>query len=420
MFTAFNYFAVFCYGLLIMVFLLDIKMNKKNIIAISICAFISCMVMFVLFCIFGAEFLVKIYPFMIHLPLVLFFYVFFRKRFAPVLFVLCIAYVLTTPRKWLGDFIALFFNNDQNVSYIFQIIVSIPLLIVIYKYLRPAIIKILAYSGMKILLLTVIPFLYYIVAYITTVYSSLLYRSNVVVVGFLASCITYVFYAFLVTYFNEITKTLTIKNEQDIFKMQASATTLQLEQIRDLRNEAAIYRHDLRHHLGFINGCIENKQIDAARTYITTINNNIESTVLKRYCENETVNLILSFYISKAEKNGITVCENILMPSVISIESSDVCVILANGIENAIHAVENIADVSMRQIKISCHMKNNKLFIEIVNPFTGDISFANDIPQSSHENHGFGVKSIVAACEKYKGLFSFQAENNTFILRAVL
>jgi len=79
-------------------------------------------------------------------------------------------------------------------------------------------------------------------------------------------------------------------------------------------------------------------------------------------------------------------------------------------------------------MKICCHLKNNKLFIEITNPFigeianhfNGEIANKNDLPHNEDENHGIGSKSIIAACEKYKGIYSFEAVSNVFTLRVII
>jgi len=417
---ALNYYAVFLYGLFITLFLLNIKCNQTSTIAISAYSVVSGIVILAFFYLFGVKFIAYAYPFIIHLPLVLFLRQFFKKPTVAILFAVGTAYMLTTPRKWLGESASYFFHHDPNLSLLFQIIVSIPLLILVYKFIRPAIIKIIEYSGMKILILTFIPITYYFFAYTTTVYTDLLYRSNIVIVGFLASCIIYVFYAFLVTYFNEITKSMTLQNEHNFYKMQVEETNLQLQQFRDLQKKSAIYRHDLRHHLSLLDSLIEKGRIEESRAYIATINHDIESIAAKRHCENEIINIVLSLFIAKAEEKQIMVVSDIAIPSVIDIDPSDACVVLANGIENSIHAIDSISDPQKRKINIYCHIKNGKLFIEIINHFDGNIIFENNIPQNYEENHGLGTKSIVAACEKYQGIYSFEAENNIFTLRVVL
>lgn len=420
MLAALNYYAVFLYGLLIMVFLLNIKFKKRTIMVLSIYSLLSALVMVGTYIAFGMEIVVKTYPIMIHIPIVIVFTVFFKQKLMPVLFVLGTAYVLTSPRKWGGDLIAVLFDNNMNVSWISQIIISVPLLYLIYKYLKPAVKQIIEYSGQKILLLTVIPFIYYIVAYTTTVYSDLLYSYNSVVVGFMATSITYVFYAFLVTYFDEMTKTFLLQNEQNIFKAQVEAAKMVLYQIKDAQTKSAIYNHDLRHHLTLIEGYIKTNKYNEAISYISTINKAIDKFSLEKYCQNDDLNLILSYYIKKAGDNKIQIVHDIILPNDVNVDPTDLCVIVSNGLENAINATAKIEDDSNKIISLYCHSKNDKIFLEIKNPFTGLIVYKNDFPHNEEADHGLGSQSIIAACEKYKGLYSFETKDNEFILKVVL
>lgn len=396
-----------------MFFLLDIKSYKKNNVPIAIYSLVYGIIIFYIINIFGVDFIIKSYPFLIHLPLVLFFCIYYKKTFPSVLFVLCIAYVMTTPRKWFGELLNTVIGGNNNSSLMFQILFSIPLLFFVYRFLRPAIVKIIQYSGIKLLLLTAIPFLYYVIAYTTTVYSDILYKSNVLVVGFLATGIAYVFYALIVTYFNEITKKFEMINEQNVLKMQ-------INQSREIQNRLAMYNHDFRHHLNLIEGYMVKGNITEASEYIAKINNNLHAFSEKRYCNNETIDSILSFYIQKAQQQNIGVKHNINVIGEVNIETADLCVIIANSLENAINATEKIQEPAKRLIQISIATKNKKLCIEIINNYSGKIKFENEIPVTDLDNHGIGTKSIVAACRKYNGIYSFEAEDSIFTLRIIL
>ena len=146
MLFALNYYAVFFYGLFITLFLLNIKCNQTSTIAISAYSVVSGIVILAFFYLFGVKFIAYAYPLIIHLPLFLFLRKFFKKPSIAILFAVGTAYMLTTPRKWLGESASYFFHHDPNLSLLFQIIVSIPLLILVYKFIRPAIIKIIEYS----------------------------------------------------------------------------------------------------------------------------------------------------------------------------------------------------------------------------------------------------------------------------------
>lgn len=415
-----NYLSVFVYGILIMVFFLDIKLDKKNLAVISAYASINILFQVSLYYLFGKSFLEKSYPLAVHLPLLIFCWQFFKKRFDSSLFALCTAYILTTPRKWVGDFIALAFQNNHSIAAIIQIIVTLPFLIIIYKCLRPYIIKLLSYSDVKIRFLLTIPFLYYVIAYLTTVYTKLLYTSKIIVIGILTIGLSLTFFYYFVVYFNEIEKRFQMKIEQNILSVQIAALHTRTEVMKQSEENAIIQRHNLRHHLQLINSYLVKDNVKEAQNYILEIEKNMYHDITLKYCENTAVNLILSSYITMAKDSGITVQTQVNIPKTCEIADMDLCIIMANAIENAINACANIKDTRDRIININCNLKSDKLFIQVTNSCIDKVTFENDLPVTDRANHGFGTKSIVSTVQKYKGIFSFTAEEGLFKMNVIL
>lgn len=420
MLVALNFLDVLIYGVLIMAFLLDIKWDLKNVLPLLAFVVFNGLLQLVLLMAFGGEFVEKSYPLVIHLPLVLLFCWFYKKRFVSVLFVLFTAYVLTTPRRWIGEVVAFFFHNDPTISILTQIIASVVLLVLVYRFLRPFVSRILGYRGAQILLLTVMPALYYAIVYATTVYTDLFYRSSILIAGLVGVGLNFCFYSFLTAYFNEMERSFVSRTEQTILQMQVDATARQMEEYKNAQTQAAIYRHDLRHHLQYISGCIAQRHLDEAQSYIAKISSDTEGAQFIRYCENMSVNLLLSTYVTRAQNSEIGITVQAAVPAEIPIQSTDICVILSNGIENAIRACRKIASPEDRTISISCRYDNHKLMMEIRNTYHGEITFNGDLPSATEENHGLGTRSIKAAVQKYGGIYSFTVENGIFTMRVIL
>ncbi len=357
MLVALDSFSVLIYGVLLMVFFLDIKVNKKNMLLILGYVLISGFIQLELYYVYGPKFIEKLYPLLIHFPLIIFFCYIFKKRLILVLFVLFTSYILTAPRRWIGEMVASFYNNDLNVLIITKIIASVILLIVIYKYLRPYMNRISKYSGARITLLTVVPALSYFTTYATTVYTDALYNSNMLVVGIFSVGFNFVFYLFIIAYFIEMDKGFAFQTEQTILQMQIDTISIQIEDYKNSNKQGAIYRHDLRHHLQYLKACIVESQTDEALAYITKINRDVEAIQVTQYCENTSVNLILSAYATKAKNNNIDIEIDAVVSMACSLNFIDVCVILANGIENAINACNKLEIESNRKIRVKCSSK---------------------------------------------------------------
>ena len=106
----------------------------------------------------------------------------------------------------------------------------------------------------------------------------------------------------------------------------------------DYQKQAAIYRHDLRHHMNFIQSCLNDNSYAQAQDYIREICTSLNNSQITRYCANEAVNLILSSYIAKADKYNITTQVSVTAANLAAYKPTDLCSLFANALENAINA----------------------------------------------------------------------------------
>ena len=79
----------------------------------------------------------------------------------------------------------------------------------------------------------------------------------------------------------------------------------EIEALRLSQQRASTYRHDLRHHMQFLAGCIENGRTEQALGYIRSVCSEIEAGKVTVYCENEAANLIFSAFADRAAKAGV-------------------------------------------------------------------------------------------------------------------
>jgi sensor histidine kinase regulating citrate/malate metabolism len=132
------------------------------------------------------------------------------------------------------------------------------------------------------------------------------------------------------------------------------------------------------------------------------------------------VNVILSSCIKRAENEHIEVISEVHIPENIKIDNMEVGSIFSNAMENAIIACEKIENPMNREISVVCKEYYSQIYIQISNPFVGEIVFDGDYPVSDNSGHGFGTRSIAAIAEKHGGVFSFTAQNGIFKTTVVL
>ena len=171
----------------------------------------------------------------------------------------------------------------------------------------------------------------------------------------------------------------------------------EIAHLRESQWQASVYRHDLRHHLQYLLACMENNRIEQGENYIREICTEIEANKVTVYCENEAANLILSAFAGRAKDQQIPLTIRAKIPLILPVSESDLCVLLSNSLENALHACSDLKKLGKQgKIEVSAFEKGGKFFLQIANSCGENVVFANGVPVTDHPGHGVGVRSICA------------------------
>lgn len=137
----------------------------------------------------------------------------------------------------------------------------------------------------------------------------------------------------------------------------------EIEALRLSQQRASTYRHDLRHHMQFLAGCIENGRTEQALGYIRSVCSEIEAGKVTVYCENEAANLIFSAFADRAAKAGVQFTVQAGISQKPAVSESDLCVLLSNALENALHAAVRCREAGHEAfIETSGHEKATSCF----------------------------------------------------------
>lgn len=102
----------------------------------------------------------------------------------------------------------------------------------------------------------------------------------------------------------------------------------------------------------------------------------------------------------------------------------DICSIFGNMLDNAIECVSQFEDPEKRLITLRMQKQNQLLMIQCENYTDQNLSLlANQLPATTKKDksfHGYGLKSIRHAVEKYSGTMTLQAKDNWFTLLILL
>jgi len=372
-----------------------------------------------LFFLIGTEVLVeRLYPLIAHLPIVLVLTRTLKKKLSVSIVAVLTAYLYCQLPHWME--LAL---TDLTGSALTAALCYTVLIFVVYILLRRFFVynanAVVTYSTQSLLLFGSLPLVYYFFDYMATVYSNMLPVSSHVLYEFFPTLLA-IFYVFFLAAYHAQTQERTLAElRSSMLNAELKQSLAEMEALRQVEFQAAVYQHDMRHHLNLIDNLIRTEKSEQALEYIKTIREDIDAITHKTFCENETLNLLCSSFSSRAQKLDIDLRIDAAVPRTISISDTELCTLISNALENALHAAESL-DSAEKWVSFYCRIKQNKLCIEIKNPYSGTLVMRDDIPVSNQKGHGYGCRSIKAIVEQHGGICVFDPANGIFTLRIVL
>ncbi len=210
---------------------------------------------------------------------------------------------------------------------------------------------------------------------------------------------------------------------------QARAAQLQMEALRQdyelLQKKLELgrsYRHDMRHHILALSALLQQKELDAALDYVSNWQGQLTQIESRSWCRSAAVNAVLSSYFSQAKEAGCTLEAKVSLPETFPVEELDLCVVLANALENALHACREMPEGAPRQLSLELVPAGRRLTLHVENSCSGTVEpDADGFPVTRRgEGHGQGLRSIAAVAEKYHGMFRYSCSDGVFGLWMVL
>ena len=172
-------------------------------------------------------------------------------------------------------------------------------------------------------------------------------------------------------------------------------------------------RHDRRHHNLIMLGLAKDGDYESLQEYLESLvedDNKVWGET--RYCENTTINMILTMYKRRAKENGISVKISAKASNNLAIPPHDLVIVIANLFENAINAT---AKLKGKGKNIDIQIKDNpeRLLIKIDNPCRANLSVDETL-------YGIGIRSVITTTNKYEGMYDFTAEDGVFSAKIIL
>lgn len=368
--------------------------------------------------VYGPETYGYLYFLIVHIPCFLLLLLLSRYRGIKLAFLFLSVIIFSSAAMFVSSLLLYF----VKVSYLAVLPGYLLMFFCVRHFFKAPFFYILEYADNKLIgWLSILPLLYYFYNYYTTRYQFFTLLTTIDHEFWergLTLAMVLFSYCLMILYFKTIQERSQSDAVQEMISMQLHDATQQIQQLRGLEKQAAIYRHDMRHHFHYLYHCITQNKSEEALTYIQQIYDVFDDSKIHRYSSNESLNLIFSSFQKQAIENGITFTIEAPAQNFSRFTILDLCKLLYNGLENAIKASCQTAPPLERYVYLHLYEKQDKLCCEIRNSYGREPRFdSKGIPLSDRSGHGIGVRSMVYVVEKYNGMYKFSNEGGEFIFQ---
>ena len=206
------------------------------------------------------------------------------------------------------------------------------------------------------------------------------------------------------------------------YELQQKQTEMQsrsIEQLEDSYSRMRALRHDLQNKLVVLNTLAENEQYDELRGCIKTMTNEIDEAAFMTISRQSAVDAILNEKLAAARRLHIATQFDVAPLTELFVEPMDLCIILANILDNALEACAKLPDEADRYIRLKIAQREQYLVVSSENavlnaPVSKNGSFVTDKPDA--QNHGFGIRSIRETAKKYNGESMIRCVDHVFTI----
>lgn len=195
-----------------------------------------------------------------------------------------------------------------------------------------------------------------------------------------------------------------------MLEQEANFQNQYVMEARSRYEKTRAFRHDMKSHLSVIHGFLKKGNVEEAGKYLQSVEKLTSDLSFPCHTNNPVLDILIGNKLGLAQNNGILVSCSLEVPYPCSIQDIDFCILLANALDNAIHACEKMAEHSERWIRISGHGQGDFLLVEI----------QNSCNEKQFYKKGIGLSNIRTVTEKYNGAMSTNRQEGVFCLSVLL
>ncbi len=196
--------------------------------------------------------------------------------------------------------------------------------------------------------------------------------------------------------------------EAEFIKKEADIKDKHFFEIKAQYMEYRKLRHDFYNHIKVLDNLDDSEKV---KKYIDEIKQKFDSMERVSYCNNPSLDALLSLKNKEADaekiKTRIAVCDL----AGVTVKDYDICSVVANLFDNAIEAAKQTQE---KYIDLEINLKADRLFIVVKNS-SNEPEKTLKTTKKDKEHHGIGLQSVKETAEKYDGDCVFRYDNGEFV-----
>ena len=210
--------------------------------------------------------------------------------------------------------------------------------------------------------------------------------------------------------YKKLQQSFHLSTEISLLEQQEHSLVQYVEEAKTRYDETKSFRHDIRNHIAVVKKLLQSGKLEEAVTYMEDLDDMAEKMSFPCSTNNPVVDILVGNKLGIAKSKGIDVDCSLLLPYPCGIRDIDICIVLSNALDNAIHAVKSLDAGMEKYIRVSGRIQGDFLMMEIQNSFHGKGAFKK----------GTGLSNVKKVAEKYGGAMSIETQENVFVLHVLL
>ena len=182
--------------------------------------------------------------------------------------------------------------------------------------------------------------------------------------------------------------------------------------------EISALRHDIQNQMQTVCALLHSESgREQAENIIAQLQMHLDEVRAVNYCENPTVNAVLTVKLGEERMHGIRT-EIVLQDcAALPFDDYDLCSLVSNLFDNAVNASQNCDETQERLIELKSGIRDGYYILRCTNPCREPKDAKRPERQ---EGHGYGLEIVEGICRKYDGAFTLRFADGTACATASL